>query len=668
MNNYFDDDELEKRLNTARQRGATEGQITQRRLKYVSSRSREKPQSFAGKVGKFAFNTVKGAVETATAMPRTALTAGKLYAAAPARAIAERRINKLSGQPLTAKSVKQMERAADVLKSASSTPLLTKRETAAYSKGKTPLERIGRGAVQGSKAGIGTATAVAGFGMGGMPSLAQSTLMGAGGGYASSGDTAAETVGGTVIGGAAGFALGLAGKVLSRYSSKIASKGKTKIRGGRLKESGINVVNKVENLQAVADDVGLTNRMTQEQQIKTLKSAFDSADDQIDDILSGAGSVSEDNFLDNLSERLLDTDFNDAAPGQRLFLNKELSKIEATGFDPMSLKTLKSKLRGELSNAFRAESAGNVPKATDQVKMAVWATIKDSLDEVSPQIRKLNSFQNALYNLGDEFGYAFQRNVPLNVGAPIGISNIRANLPLSKGNIGAYANRALNTVSGGPLAGKIAPIASDPRVAGAVGYLAGNVGGQTPQNAGTPGIPMTQGTTPQASGGQLQIKTAYDVATGNATKNDWVVSPDGKQIWNPSSQRFMPYNAKAFGGPEGGGLTGDFGDKLRMSQKSVGSLINDLKSGGLNVRPGQLSSRAQGLRSLAGAADPAFLEYKQRLEIATIALRNAMLGANMTDREMKKFELPSPNEPLATAGPKLEAVYTELNRWLGGSQ
>jgi len=675
---YLTDDEIERRLESARKMGATQQQIDSKRQQVMSmrgnapvdtSKDRTQNNSLSAKAGRFVLNTAADVARTATAAPRIAATAVDLLAKTPARMLAQNKFNKLQGQPLTAENIQKQERLAKMMQQTSATPLLTKRETNAYSKGDNALQRIGSGALQGSKAGVGTASTVAGFG-GGAPTLLKSILLGAGGGYSTSGNTLEETVGGTAIGGISGAAMYGAGKLANKVGENLKNSKVGRNINPQVPSGPKSILSEKE-LVNMADDLGL--RGSTEAKREQVAKLYKLYQGELDDVLSKSNASASFDDIANVIKTRISEQGDYFVPDDSLFqkyLDRELSLLQkkASGgvLTAKDISEFKLSLGNKLTNAFRKESGAlsSAPSAIEGARLDVWRSLDDILTGMEPRAKEITSQMSSLYRLApgleklaDKGGVKiFGNNIP--VGDQIrGVTDL--------------AGRGLNT-GGGIIsaAGSAMQNPAVPLVAG-MSLARPTSDSPVPQTSGyTPTMPTSGSMPPQGqTTSGIQIKTAYDVASGNATRDDWVVAPDGKSIWNPQMQKFVPYDTKAFGSAGGtSALSGEFGNKINMSQQSIGALINDLETGRLQANPGQVSSRYQGLKSLIGEADPSFLEYKQRLQTATIAVRNAMLGATMSPQEIGRFDLPGPNEPMETALPKLKAVYQELNRWIGGNQ
>lgn len=496
--------------------------------------------------------------------------------------------------------------------------------------------------MQGSKMGVGTAATIAGARV---PfSVPSSTLLGAGGGYAASGNTIEETVGGTALGGITGAAFGLAGKGLSKYSAnKAAKSGNIKMTASSLKPSPF-MADSIDDLQGVANSIGVKSTMVPEDKVRVIGGAFKNADKQIDDLLAIAPPLDQNSLVDDFARLLDETGFDDASPSQRRFLNTLLSRAEKTGGSPVALNKLKSELRGELTRAFKSPN----PSPTDQAKMALWSSIKNSLDNVSPQIRQLNSFQNKLYNLAEELGLALKKDTAAQIKVPL--TNVGVNLPASRGELGALGSRVSSGAAGGKTSGAIGSLLTRPALAAVGGYAAGRGGEYQPElGQRLPIEPMMGVSSNGGAGNGIQVKTSNDFYSGNATKKDWIVTPDGKRIWNPNTQKYMAYDSEAFGG---GGA--EAGTPQAILPKLDDLLARHQSLSGTGPVLGRISQVG---RAFGGVPDLAGYEsFASSLAVSLAAAMGLKPLSEEEVAEVREMWLPSPRDTDEQARAKIAAL------------
>lgn len=270
------------------------------------------------------------------------------------------------------------------------------------------------------KGGVGTAALGLPGGSTGTSKVLSSILSGAGSGFGASedGQELSSTAGGAVVGGA----VGLAGQLFSKLANR-GSKATPKTKGSKLKSDPFFVKNR-EQLRNTARELGIADTNTATQNLQILEDSFNATKQQVDDLLSGS-RVDDETLINKLAEALDNSNFNPNSKSQNQRLNSYLQKLAETNGDGAALNSLKSELRGQLSNAFTKINKGTTLTAQEEVAMAVYKAIQESLDTVSPQIRQLNSLQKSIYDLADEFGTTIKKDKGAQFKLPIG-----SNVPL----------------------------------------------------------------------------------------------------------------------------------------------------------------------------------------------------------------------------------------------
>ncbi len=656
--NRITKDELERRLELARSYGATPEQIEQKRREYQ--------QSGALKVSNSPF--VNLMADVGKALTKPIVDYGKLVGEAgyqalntinPRRRYLEEKLT--SGQQLTADEWQEIEKYA--------TPKFMRDKDIEAISGK-PLS----GAFYGAKKGVGAAATIAPFVAPHMAggnllskagtlkqAIRQGAALGAARGFGGDtldvGQTLAETVAGGIAGGVASGAMYGAGKLGELAKEKVRSGAPVKLKGTALKNDVFFSEGK-EELDDVAREIGLDKKMTPTQRTEVIRKAWDNYESQVDDILRENKDVVIDknkildDFTDYLNNRVDADKFDMATPSNKRFIDSLWEKVMKAK-TPQELDNLKSELRKNIN-------FGGAGSAKSEVHKGLWTAIKNSLDDIDPQIRAINNKENALFDIAKEVVGGAKGDAGVGISIPF-VKGADILSPVSGGQLSAGINRVLNVAP--KLASNLAPLSELPlaQQAGA-GVAAGVAVGDTTPKIEVPSASPLQELEASVSREQSQKPISYMEALQiartkgpKALDNMWVVHPEGKAIWNPIQKTWMAYTPNK--------LT-ESNQKIANAKASMDALLQDLESGKLDVSPGPFSSRAQNVAGALGMADKDYLEYKQRLETATIALRNAMLGSQMAPAEMKRFELPNPNEPLSTAIPKLRAVSAELGRWL----
>ncbi len=646
-------DELERRLELARSYGATPEQIEQKRKEYL--------QSGAVKVSNSPFVNLiadigKSVVKPVTDYGRLVGEAGyqTLNLVNPRRiALSEK--EKLG--TLTADEAKELEKIV-------SPKFMRDKDVEAIS-GK-PLS----GAFYGAKKGVGAAATVAPlvapYMAGGnflskagtlKQAVGQGALLGGARGFGGDtvdvGQTLAETVAGGVAGGVASGAMYGAGKLGEMAKEKVRKGTPVELKGTALEDDVFFSENKKE-LDKVIREIGLDKKMTPTQKTEAIKRAWDNYEKQVADILEKNKNfvVDKNKILDDFTSYLndrVDADkFDMATPSNKRFIDSLWEKVMKAK-TPQDLDNLKSELRKNINFS-------GTGSAKSEVHKGLWTAIKNSLDDIDPQIRAINNKENALFDIAKEVVGGAKGDAGVGISIPF-VKGADILSPVSGGQLSAGVHRALNVAP--KLASNLAPLADLPLAqqvgAGVVaGYAVGDTKNETPLQKLESDISRSSTQRPVTYLEAMQIAQTQGP---EALDNMWVVHPEGKAIWNPIQKTWIAYN------PQTSKLT-ESSQKIANAKASMDALLQDLEGGVLQVSPGPFSSRAQNIAGAVGMANKDYLEYKQRLETATIAIRNAMLGSQMPPAEMKRFELPNPNEPLSTAIPKLRAVSAELGRWL----
>lgn len=271
----------------------------------------------------------------------------------------------------------------------------------------------------------------------------------------------------TIGGGATGLATGLFFEGLRGVNQRLKQK-----RVNTKRE--VNLTKQIKNdpfflknekeLQQLADDLGVNVKgLSPRKKMEIIQEAFENRQTQINQTLQGQNlsniSTDQGNAVDTLYDSLIDRlNQTDYTPGNKTYENKvnlQLQKLANVGDDPVALNQYKSELRGQLANAFKKIDKGTALTKDEEIRMAAYQAIKDTLDTVSPDIRALNAEQAGIYRLADEFGGLIQKDKPVKLGA-LGVG---IDLPVTREQTARRTSQLWDILGAGPkgimnLAGK----------------------------------------------------------------------------------------------------------------------------------------------------------------------------------------------------------------------
>lgn len=479
-------------------------------------------------------------------------------------------------------------------------------------------------------------------------------------GFSQDADTFQEALGnvagGALAGGITGGAMYSVGSGLSKLAGRgagaaddVATKSKypVDLKGKKALDSDPFYAENLPRMQSVADDIGISRTKSPMENVRVSLEGWKKLQSQKNKIIDASDAVlNTDDIIRSLDDKIVDkVDFDFETPGNRRFLEKLYLKIKETGGDPRKINALKSEAR---KAAFGSKSIKN------DVQRELFGVLTDSLDTIDDSLSSMSQRQKIIYDIAQELADAAKVDNPLRAEIPFispgrfGSTGIGVDLPITAGKagtiiprIGESVERLGSRISGGAqvAAGAAAPIASSPYAQyGARQLAVSDTFRERPAQI-EQGAEAAAPTGGQGSSEGIQIKTAADLYAGRATRNDFVVTPDGKRIWNPYSQSFMPYDAKAFGAA---GVSGEM-EKLTEKQRSflgAGSLASDAleivqTSNDINVGP--IAGRVSRVGEYLGSEDPSQTILKSKIATARTAARNALLGANMSDAELESY-------------------------------
>lgn len=300
-------------------------------------------------------------------------------------------------------------------------------------------------ALEGLKTGAGLAP----FGLPAGQSLKAATGFGALGGagrgfYETEKDQTIEeqlgTIGKGALGGAAGgasfYGLGKVAQAIRGKGGKLQQP--VEIKGTALADDPFYGSN-VDQLQRVANDLGVDRTMTPRQQVDTLKAGFDADEKAINKLLKEADVLNEDDILESFTRFLDDTDF-DATRSKTYsgYLNNMLKKLDKAKGDPVKLNALKREVQKTFIGKSDAVIA-NSPKL--QANQALRDSLVEQLDNVTPEITSLRTRQRDIYNIAQELSKKAKMDNPIRVEVPFispggfRSTGVGADLPVKGGTL-----------------------------------------------------------------------------------------------------------------------------------------------------------------------------------------------------------------------------------------
>jgi hypothetical protein len=288
------------------------------------------------------------------------------------------------------------------------------------------------------KGGVGTAALLATPGGGGSlaKTVATGAIAGAGSGFGNSqtGNEVQDTLGGAILGGGTAGLLYGGGKLLAKLNaSRIAGNTARTIEDAAA-STGMNekILNpqaqpgawyapKKEALIKAAEDMKLTG--TADNMLTQIGQKADEANTQITALLQDAPPMDTNTLADNLVNRMeRDTNFT---PGDRAWetqFTKQTDRLAKLGDNPspMEVYNLKSQLRGELNNTFEKLAKGNANLTpVEESKLALYYSLKDSIDTVSTEVRVINNQQHTMDDLAQGLVKSSKANRPAVFKVPV---------------------------------------------------------------------------------------------------------------------------------------------------------------------------------------------------------------------------------------------------------
>lgn len=147
--------------------------------------------------------------------------------------------------------------------------------------------------------------------------------------------------------------------------------------------------------------------------------------------------------------------------------------------------------------------------------------------------------------------------------------------------------------------------------------------------------PTSSVATPKQTGPVMPMQARLLKSQGVDLKQLWVVHPDGTKIWNPSTQKWVAYNKDVYAVDKPKALT----DKQR-SYVGAGRLaqdIGDILDSQQSLNIGPVAGRLSKLAEVIGTEQEQQTALKSKIALARTAAKNALLGANMSPQEIESL-------------------------------
>lgn len=650
------DKELQERIRRAKAAGATPEQIrdSMTRLSRAGSLQRESvaPVSDAierglggGGLGRF----VSGITRPAESGIRSVGGAGVALAAS---------IPALMGN----------ERAQEFVRSGD-LPGLTGRQEELLRRGKTS-EVVKEGLRAG--AGISTALPVGRVGAGGgavrtlAPGILNSNarrlaLLGAGTGGAAAlsedGSSLADVAAGTILGGAVGGTIGKAGDLASSRSvrkavqkaisespghsnsSKILKPLSEEMRNSvdgiqdYVVKKGGNLENTVQRLRSISDDAGLSgsavNRIKQaDAAIETVENSFiepalkkSKATANVDDVMT--------KLVENLEDSLLTRD----VPSQESAFNNinKVLKNRASKDGVLTMADLLEARRIMTKNASRAYSKmerGIQPTAVEEIIVEANRAMNDIIENLAPEVRASTRYQSNLFEIKEALAARVGKG-------GIGVGNFRLPSRMSQAVVGGLesSGRAAGAAIG---SAKVPATGLGPASTRAISTSLGSgtaspnlseiIGGEEKTGLPTPETKESGVSVTLPDGTRIDKDGLFRLQVFAATTNN----PLAQQLADVIEERFEK---------ESGAMEKDDLTEKQTSFLGAGKLAEEALSilEGGDVQVGPVAGRISKLSEITGAESSDQTRLKSKIATARTAARNALLGANMSDKEIESY-------------------------------
>lgn len=284
-----------------------------------------------------------------------------------------------------------------------------------------------------------------------VPGAVQGALTGAGRELTQEETTPEEVAKSGFKGAAIGAATGAAMQGLGWLYGKVANK----LRGAS--PAVEKSINKVKMRSVSKDPLGeaeevqsaITRNLgtgSAKAKLSKLPDAMNQMDDTIKTSLENK-IIDKTKLIANYQDDLLKNSAYAAKDPKLLEATDQIAKrLESAGDDALKIYSLKSELSGELGNVFKKIMKGTPITPIEEAKLSMWGAIKNSLDDVNPAIRTLNTDQNLLIMAKSSL---IKQAEQKGIGIPIPGTLSKVPVPISSGTVqGAksLAGKALTSV------------------------------------------------------------------------------------------------------------------------------------------------------------------------------------------------------------------------------
>lgn len=699
----LEQDEFERRLNLARERGANDQQVEALRVKY---KPMVKPKD------NLVVGAVKSMVKPLTDIGRDAV--GGLYGAGAATFEIGQRLA-FDPQNKSKTFDREIQRGLN---------FATPRGRAAMTdQSLAPTKQMGLGAQRG--AGVASYLVPGGKTVGSAVKLGMASgfLQGVSQDNATIGSVAANTIGGGIGGGGtkvAGQAISRAGKSVTQ---KLPSRIMNTVFKEPLKDTRAAVRYGTKTLGEEALEKG-ERGLSDEIIYKNAVTRLNQFEDELQSRLVNSGeSVSTDDLRAAVAPLVEEyqSAANDSAAKAIINRIDGLEAYHGTNIPVAEANKIKRSLYDEARNAYGTQSSEQMEgiKAIARALKDKIAANVDGVDDINKQLsyngriadslidRMARGGRNNMIGLGDGLAMAgalaaapatggaslLYPAARLVFGTTAGKTTIAQGLKktgevASNMGVGRMLNSPINNYAGARLGQSIGSGLSS---VGESSYNENNSQYNEPQGQGSPidvhnpninravpGVnpfrdnqpvqPTPQPTMPIAPVAPQQpiqpkvvmpMEAPTLMAQGVDLKKHWVVSPDGTKIWNPYTQKAMPYNKDVWQ-PKQKALT----EKQRsyMGAAKIGQEMIDLLDTG-NVATGPVAGRLDSLASKFGVQDPDQTSLRSKIATARTVARNALLGANMSEQELNSYldAMFDINQPTEILKQKLQTFIQDMN-------
>lgn len=348
-------------------------------------------------------------------------------------------------------------------------------------------------------------------------------------------------------------------------------------------------------------------------------------------------------------ENLLDTDF---MPDQKGWMDRRaaaLRKLDnvtnADGsVDIAKAEILRKEIDSGLHSAYKAREAGNAIPIGLQTKMAMADTLKKMIYESSDEVKYINERLSDLHKLSGGLVEKSKESFRLPV----------VNIPISTQPFQSFAAGTANAIRKGQQVGESVS-SGVKQTAGKMNTVPVTVGGsfldnlyqnpQSPDNGSGYPTPDDQGNINAGNGIQNTHNDANNTMSGTnsqaigsnpftAEKLAQAIAIDPKNrttyqaIYEAYREQYKDTTPKPKSLSEGD-------KKFALAEQEASKALQVLEAGG--VDSGKIAKFGSGFSEFFGTQDEATTAFKGQIATARTAARNALLGANMSDKEIESY-------------------------------